>query len=133
MHKGGDFVIGEGRQLIESGHPVLHALPVMAVQNTAHVLEVCHHRHRLRLRDTLPRASSGSSAAASDDRASLSLGRRCEIARHGWPFFGGKIGTPFRATRMRPSSLLRDPSVKLIMSAHRKMFGKLTVCVPYLG
>jgi hypothetical protein len=53
MHQGGDLVIGEGRQLIESGHPVLHARPVVAVQDTAHLLKVCHHRHRLRLRNTL--------------------------------------------------------------------------------
>src|SRR5512132_3588079 len=44
MHQDGDLVIGEGRQLIESGHPVLHARPVVAVQDTAPLLQGRPHR-----------------------------------------------------------------------------------------
>ena len=104
MHQGGDFVIGEGRQLIESGHPVLHARPVMAVQDTAHVFKVCHHRHRLRLRNTLaPSVERVERRRFGRSRILVSWAalrdRSARVA-----FFGGKIETPFPATRIRPSS-----------------------------
>jgi hypothetical protein len=118
MHQNGDLVIGEGRQLID--YPVLHASPVVAVQDTAHLLEV------------LPSSSPAVTYkhAGPERRA----GRAPPLRTIAHPcFLGGAArslgtGAVLCCGRSRhlpcyPHAfivLLRDPSVKLIKSANRR-------------
>ena len=37
-----DLGIAQARQMVEGGHPLTYIVPDMAVQNTAHLLEVVH-------------------------------------------------------------------------------------------